>query len=226
MLSKLWQNYNLVLRKYPMTVNMLQTGILCCAGDAISQKLIEHKPTYEWQRGLRFFCIGSFFFAPGIKIWYSVLDRFVGMKSTPRIVVTKVSLDQLFFAPVLLALFLSLMQCINGECSRPAVEKTLRADYWDVLATNWSLWPAVQLVNFYIVPAEFRILVVQIVALFWNSYLSYKTNVGSAAIPPPPKPRIYVPVEGVEASASGREWKHNFLDKPKDRSTYDLSRTR
>ena len=83
-------------------------------------------------------------------------------------------------APLLLYSFLAALQCMNNKCTKEAVKAKMDNDYMDVLRVNWYLWPGVQLVNFYAVPVEYRILVVQVVALFWNTFLSYKANYDQA----------------------------------------------
>lgn len=41
----------------------------------------------------------------------------------------------------------------------------LRSSYTSTLLTNWMVWPAVQLVNFKLVPLNHRLLVVNLISL-------------------------------------------------------------
>lgn len=56
----------------------------------------------------------------------------------------------------------------------------LRTSYVPVLQKNWMLWPAVQAVNFTYVPLHHRVLVVNVVSLGWNCYLSYANSQGGS----------------------------------------------
>jgi protein Mpv17 len=57
--------------------------------------------------------------------------------------------------------------------ARERVEERIRTTWLTAFSRNLMVWPAVQLVNFSVVPLEHRVLVVNVVALGWNCYLSY-----------------------------------------------------
>ncbi|KAG9719112.1 hypothetical protein KCU73_g14892, partial [Aureobasidium melanogenum] len=58
-------------------------------------------------------------------------------------------------------------------------QKKIESTYWNALSKNWMLWPFVQAVNFKFVPLQHRVLVVNVVSLGWNCYLSYLNSTGS-----------------------------------------------
>jgi protein Mpv17 len=54
-----------------------------------------------------------------------------------------------------------------------SVKAKLESTYPTAISKNWMLWPWVQLVNFKLVPLEHRVLLVNVVSLGWNCYLSF-----------------------------------------------------
>ena len=189
----IWRSYLRILDRFPLRTQMVQTGIIMGAGDALSQKVIEKKPKYDFERTVRFTAIGFFFVAPTIRVWYLTLEKWFGAGVTISTTLKKVGTDQLFFAPLFSAAIISTIgtsQAISkaimsepGNKRYDIVKKDivqvghkLQRDYTDVVLTGWTIWPATQLINFYLVPFLVRPLIVSVVALFWNTYLAWKTN--------------------------------------------------
>ncbi|XP_036865338.2 mitochondrial inner membrane protein Mpv17 isoform X7 [Manis javanica] len=154
----LWRAYQRALTAHPWKVQVLTAGSLMGLGDIISQQLVERRGLREHQAGrtLTMASLGCGFVGPVVGGWYKVLDRLI--PGTAKVdALKKMLLDQGGFAPCFLGCFLPL-------------------DYPDALITNYYLWPAVQLANFYLVPLHYRLAVVQCVAVIWNSYLSWKAH--------------------------------------------------
>lgn len=87
----------------------------------------------------------------------------------------KVFIDQVVFAPIFLACLLSVIGYSQHQDVDKVKEK-LRNDYTDILVANYSVWPWVQIVNFSLIPLNYQVLLTQTVAVFWNIYFSWRTN--------------------------------------------------
>ncbi|NXH14345.1 MPV17 protein, partial [Bucco capensis] len=154
----------------------LLTGTLMGAGDVIAQQLLERRGLrgHQGSRTARMVAIGFCFVGPVVGGWYRILDRLVP-GSTKVVAVKKMVLDQVGFAPCFLGCFLALTGAVNGLSVEENWDK-IQQDYVDALLTNYCIWPPVQMANFYFVPLQYRLAVVQCVAIVWNCYLSWKAN--------------------------------------------------
>lgn len=151
---------------------------LMSIGDVIAQLLIEKKKINDWDVGrtLRFGGVGLVVVGPALRKWYSTLDRLVSKdQSAVKRGFKKMLLDQVVFAPPF-TLFLSyLVPFVNGEKHNQIVQN-IRETYFSVLKHGLMLWPLAQTINFIVVPAQYQIIYVQLVALIWNAYLSGVLN--------------------------------------------------
>ena len=100
-------------------------------------------------------------FGPGATLWYKFLQKRIVLKSENATIAARVLVDQSVFASTNLFLFLSSMAVMEGSDPK----EKLNNSYWNALQKNWMVWPAVQAINFKLVPLEHRVLVVNIVSL-------------------------------------------------------------
>lgn len=83
-------------------------------------------------------------------------------------------MDQLLFAPCMMLVFLTTLNTLERK-SWEETQRHIKANYVDIMIANYKVWPAIQLINFYIIPTYYQLLLVQSIALFWNTYLAWKT---------------------------------------------------
>ena len=112
---------------------------------------------------------GGCIFGPAATKWYQFLAKRINLKNHNTSIAARVAADQLVFASTNMAVFLSSMSILEGTDPKEKLKKS----YVDGIKANWMIWPAVQAVNFKLVPLEHRVLVVNVVSLGWNCFLSY-----------------------------------------------------
>lgn len=167
---------NALFKRYPLAANLTQTGLLMAVGDVIAQNLTDTKP-HDYNRTLRAFSYGMIF-APMGMAWYPLVAKITPTSSKYINTVCRVAVDQLVFAPVVaIPMYYSAMTAMEGK--RPVVAQIrhkLEEKWWPTLKDNWKVWPLFQVVNFFYVPVHYRLLAVNVVLLFWNTYLLWQNN--------------------------------------------------
>lgn len=108
-------------------------------------------------------------FGPAATTWFGFLQRNVNLRSPNGTILARVACDQGLFAPTFIGIFLGSMAVLEGTSPREKLEK----NYKSALTTNYLIWPFVQMINFKFVPLHHRVLVVNVVSIGWNCYLSY-----------------------------------------------------
>ncbi|XP_070500048.1 mitochondrial inner membrane protein Mpv17 [Chironomus tepperi] len=171
---RIGRTYQRNVAKYPYTFQGVQSSILMATGDYIAQKFVENKKELDYKRSANFLLIG-FCGGLGLRKWYGALNSTFQGSNKTVCTIKKVAVDQLVFAPVFIGTLISSIGLLQGK--KPIEIKTkLEAEFADILKANYKLWPAVQLMNFAFVPLNYQVVVVQIVAVLWNTYVSFKTN--------------------------------------------------
>ncbi|KIW01310.1 uncharacterized protein PV09_07346 [Verruconis gallopava] len=129
-------------------------------------------PPFDFERLARFIAY-PFLMTPLQHQWYSFLSRtFPLVKGKGMSVAFKrVAFDQFLFAPVGLACFFTFMTFAEGG-GRSALLKKFQDVYVPTLKANYVVWPAVQMLNFRVMPLQFQIPFVSLVGIAWTAYLS------------------------------------------------------
>lgn len=141
----------------------------------MAQHLVEKKglENHEFGRTARMALYGGAIFGPAATTWFGFLQKRVRIPSSPNLeILARVGLDQTIFAGTNLFCFLSSMAIMEGTSPKEKVDKT----WWNALKSNWMIWPAIQVINFKFVPLQHRVLLVNIISLGWNCYLSWMNS--------------------------------------------------
>ncbi|KJE94646.1 Mpv17 protein [Capsaspora owczarzaki ATCC 30864] len=174
----LWSWYLYMLERRPIVMSAISTGTLMATGDLIAQQAIDRKGRdHDLVRTARMAAIGFCFVGPVMRLWYTGLEKIVPASklSTRTAALTKMAIDQTVFAPFIISSFYVNLGLLHND-SMAQIETRLRSELKDTLIANWKVWPATQLLNFYFVPMQHRVLVVNAVSLGWNSYLGWRAH--------------------------------------------------
>lgn len=170
------QNVRNVLKKYGK--ESVRTGAIMGTGDLLAQTLFNDSPPSSIQdidtkRTLKFATIGVCLVAPTLKTWYTFLDKNIPIEQNRVLVAAtkKMLLDQGIMAPILSMLIMVTVELMDRK-SWPQIKERVSNQYPQMMKANYLLWPAVQMINFGLVPLAYQVLFVQLVAVCWNCFLS------------------------------------------------------
>lgn len=156
--------------------------------------------SFDIQRTGRFMFY-NFSVAPLIHTWFTFLDRNfpINPSSNPSVnfavrktvaptsimrairtmtpAIKRMMTDQIFFAPVGLALMFSGLTVLEGGGIQEIKNKLDNA-FLSTLKANYAVWPLVQLVNFGVMPLQLRLPFVSVIGIAWNAYVSLANSKG------------------------------------------------
>ncbi|KAJ5531942.1 hypothetical protein N7504_009835 [Penicillium tannophilum] len=162
--------YQAKLAARPILTTSISSAVLFGSGDVLAQQAVDRRglEKHDFARTGRMALYGGAVFGPAATQWYRILQRHINLKSRAGTTIARVAADQMVFAPIQLTCFLSSMAIMEGS---DVLEK-LRHSWVPSYKANLLVWPFVQAVNFTFVPLDMRVLVVNVVSLGWNCFLS------------------------------------------------------
>ncbi|KAF8565111.1 hypothetical protein P879_08404 [Paragonimus westermani] len=174
LMNILWKKYLDLLNRKPLVAHAISTSLLMASADLLSQKVIEKKVNFDFNRNKNFWIVGALFLGPALSKWIRVISSSFSGTATVKVVKMLLA-DQLLFTPPILLGVVSSLGLLRGY-SIPQLKQHLSDHYWTILFMNYKIWPLAQSINFFFMPLQFRVLYINFVALFWNVYVAYVTQ--------------------------------------------------
>ncbi|KAG2447692.1 hypothetical protein HYH02_007152 [Chlamydomonas schloesseri] len=165
--------YMSCLEANPLLTKSLTCALLNALGDIFCQLFIEKGSSLDLKRTGTFTFLGMFLVGPTLHFWYSALNKLVPARGATGAVL-QLLLDQGVFAPLFLATFISVLFTIDGKPHM--IKPKLEQDWFETIKVNWVLWIPAQYFNFRFVPPNLQVLVANVVALVWNTYMSFQSH--------------------------------------------------
>ncbi|KAK0460093.1 uncharacterized protein EV420DRAFT_1534994 [Desarmillaria tabescens] len=138
-------------------------AILFGTGDIIAQQAIEKRGfrQHDFIRTARLTFYGGALFGPVMTWWYQFLNR-IQFASPTRAIPSS--------TPFAVGAFFASMSVLEGVPHE--AYPRIQAAYVPTILRNWGVFIPTQIINFALVPHHMRFVVVSVVSLFWNTYLS------------------------------------------------------
>ena len=99
------------------------------------------------------------------KLTKSIKDPLLGL-------IVQIFLDAIIFSPVTVSGYLTVRSLLEGSGFAGAKEKC-STKLFGAVKGAWKFWPAINAINFSIVPMHFRVLYMNVMSVFWSGYLTH-----------------------------------------------------
>lgn len=162
------QAYQRLLKTNPILTKSVTSGVIACLGSSLSQAASGGEVSLKVSRS--FLIFGTLITGPITHYLYIALDKLfpgTGLANSFLRVLT----DRAVFSPTFLFLTLYLLSRLQGQSHKSSMDLT-KEKYLGSLVANYKIWTIPQIININLVPAQYRVLFANLVALIWNFYLA------------------------------------------------------
>lgn len=129
----------------------------------------------DWRRTGQVAVTGFVFTGPIAHTWYQILESVVTIKHRALGVAVRLLLDAFVFSPIAVGGYFCVRTLLESppEVVMERLSLKLSLKYWGAVQASWTFWPAVNVINFSLVPVPFRVLYNNGLSIFWNTYLTH-----------------------------------------------------
>ncbi|RYO99940.1 hypothetical protein DL764_006649 [Monosporascus ibericus] len=168
-LTRAGQAYARAQRRRPWATQVTSTLVIYFCADLSAQHMSGN--SYDPKRTMRSLIIGGASSIPSYT-WFMWLSRNFNYSSHLLSIAAKITVNQTFFTPVFNTYFFGAQALLSGDTLSETWER-VKMTVPVSIANSLKLWPAVTAFSFTYVPLEYRSVFAGVVAVGWQTYLSF-----------------------------------------------------
>lgn len=199
--KSLISRYMNALDRYPVRVKMVQSLVIAAVGDILAQKLtmsssssspsssspsssssspqneeatVPHANALDWRRTGALSAYAFVWSGPFAHFWFNAAEKLVTSKGWSG-VVKKVFLDQFVIGPPCTLLFFVAVGALEGH-GRAKIEDNVQKNLLRTQLACWSVWPAIHMVTFSVIPVPLRPLFSGAMSVLWSGFVSWSLH--------------------------------------------------
>ena len=178
--GRAWSWYKTMLKEHPITTKSTTSSAIMAVSDVICQEITKEAPTrknekapsLDYLRILHVAITGYVWSGPVSHYWYAILNKMVKVEHPIGRLATSIFLDAIIFSPVAVSGYFSVRSILEGT-NIEGIRHKLTTRFVPTVVGAWKFWPAANIVNFGVVPLQFRVLYNNALSLFWTGYLTH-----------------------------------------------------
>ncbi|XP_075970088.1 mpv17-like protein [Anticarsia gemmatalis] len=169
-------------KKYPLLRGMVSYSIIWPASSLI-QQTFEGKTfdNYDWWRSARYGLYGSCYVAPTLYSWLTIAN-IMWPGNSIRAGIIKTFVETLTYTPFAMCSFYFGMSILESKPFHEAVAE-VEAKFLPTYKVGASIWPAVAMINFCLIPPRNRVPFISMCSLVWTCFLAYMKHIDKEKVP-------------------------------------------
>ncbi|TEA17361.1 Protein SYM1 [Colletotrichum sidae] len=168
-LTRAAEGYARAQRKRPLTTQFVSSLVIYFCADLSAQNMSGNE--YNPERTVRSLIIGAISSIPSYK-WFIFLSQNFNYTSRLLSLATKVVVNQMCFTPIFNSYFFGMQAFLAGDNFDQIIERIRRTVPVSIV-NSCKLWPAVTAFSFSFIPMEYRSVFSGVIAVGWQTYLSF-----------------------------------------------------
>ncbi|KAH7312995.1 hypothetical protein BKA65DRAFT_484185 [Rhexocercosporidium sp. MPI-PUGE-AT-0058] len=168
-ISRGFQAYGRSQRKRPLATQFVSSLVIFFLGDISAQNISGEE--YDYKRTLRALAISAGSSIPNYK-WFMFLNSHFNYTSKALSLVTKVTVNQIVFAPSFNTYFFGMQSLLSGD-TLPQVWERIKQTVPTSVVNSCKVWPAVTAFSFTFIDPQYRSIFAGVIAIGWQTYLSF-----------------------------------------------------